>query len=98
MYTAIRHYRLTVEFLDEEILDRVENEFVPMLQETEGFVEYHILEAGENELATVGVFKTEEGAELSRRVAASWVKENLAHLVAEPPTVITGEVILSAHR
>ena len=98
MYTAIRHYKLTVEFLDEETLDRVENEFIPLLQETEGFIEYHILEAGENELATVGVFDTEEGAELSRRIAASWVNENLAHLVAEPPNVITGEVILSARR
>ena len=97
MYTAIRHYKMTVSSLDEETLDRVENEFIPILQDTDGFVDYQIIEVGENELATVSVFETKEGVDASIEAAASWVQDNLAHLVAEPATVISGEVIISAH-
>ncbi len=98
MYTAIRHYKMNVKSLDTETLQLVENEFVPILQSTDGFVEYHIVEAGDNEIFTVSVFETAEGAEASRVSAASWVNDNLAHLVADRPNVLTGEVIISARR
>ena len=98
MYTAIRHYKMTVKSLDAETLQRVESEFVPIIQSTDGFVEYHIIQPADNELITVSVFETEEGAEASRVAAAGWVNDNLAHLIAEPPNILTGEVVVSARR
>jgi hypothetical protein len=96
MYTAIRDYKLNVESLDDETLKRVNDEWVPILQSTDGFIEYHIIDSGDSRLTTVGVFETEAGAEESRQRASQWVNDNLSHLVAEPPHVMTGEVILSA--
>ena len=89
---------MTVKSLDSETLLRVENEFVPLLRSTDGFVEYHIAQPGDNELFTVSVFETEEGAEASRIAAADWVNANLAHLVDGPPNVLTGEVMISSRR
>lgn len=98
MYTAIRHYKLLVKSLDDETRQRVEDEFVPILKSTDGFVEYHIAEAGDNEIFTVSVFETEEGARASSASAAKWVNDNLVHLVKELANVLTGEVIISGRR
>jgi quinol monooxygenase YgiN len=98
MYTAIRHYKMTVKSLDAETLQRVQSEFVPILQATDGFVEYHIVQPADNELVSISVFETEEGAEASRVAASGWVNANLASLVTGPPNVLAGEVVVSARR
>ena len=60
MYTAIRDYKLNVESLDDETLKRVNDEWVPILQSTDGFIEYHIIDSGDSRLTTVGVFEQTE--------------------------------------
>ena len=96
MHFVIRHYRMNVPQLDDALIDRVRNEFVPILKSVDGFHAYRILSAGQNELATISVFETAAGAEESVEKAAQWVNANLADLVSGPPTVIAGEEILSA--
>ncbi len=94
MHAVIRHYKTNVP-LDDALIDRVRNEFVPILKSVDGFDAYRILNTGQNELATISVFETAAGAEESVEKAAQWIAENMADLVSGPPTVIAGEVILS---
>jgi hypothetical protein len=43
-------------------------------------------------VASISVFETQAGAEEANRMAASWVKENLAALLPTPPEITAGEV------
>ena len=91
MHVVIRHYKTNVP-LDDALIDRVRNEFVPILKSVDGFNSYRILNTGQNELATISVFETAAGAEESVEKAAQWISENMADLVSGPPTVAVGRV------
>lgn len=95
MHVSIRHYKTNVSHLDDDLLGRIKNEFVPLIRSTPGFHAYRIVDSGANEIATISIFETEEGAKASIEKAAEWVSANLAHLVAGKPTVIAGEQVLS---
>ncbi len=53
---------------------------------------YYALNAGAGEIASVNVFEDQAGAEESIRMAAEWVRQNLAALLPNPPEITEGEV------
>src|SRR5207302_11397174 len=57
-----------------------------------GFVSYRIFEAGSKGLVTVSTFEDKAGADESVRLAAGWVRDNLATLIFDPPRVTSGEL------
>ena len=89
MFASIRHYN-TGDV--EEVVKRVEEGFIPIISQTPGFVAYYVLDGGAGTLVSVSVFESQAGAEESTRLAADWVKENLAGLFDGPPSVTAGEV------
>ena len=91
MHTSIRRYEGIAQDAVEEIIKRAEEGFVPIVSAGAGFVGYYIVDAGDGVIATVSVFETEAAAEESNKAAASWVKENLAALVPNPPQITAGE-------
>lgn len=93
MHLAIRRYRFEPGNLD-AIVERAQTGFVPILAGAPGFLAFYIVDAGDGVGLSISVFENEEGAEASTRMAASWVRENLAPLLPEPPTVTEGEVLV----
>lgn len=91
MYMAIRSYKYKSGAFD-QINTSVENGFVPIVSKAPGFIAYHLVNTGNGTLATVSLFESQAGAEESTRMAAEWVKENLASLLEGPPEVKAGEV------
>ncbi|HZS78769.1 MAG TPA: antibiotic biosynthesis monooxygenase [Ktedonobacteraceae bacterium] len=92
MYVAIRRMKAKPGSLDEAVR-RVENGLVPILSSVPGFVEYDVVQVGEDVGLTISFFETQEQAEESNRRAADWVKENLAPLAAGPHEIVAvGEV------
>ena len=83
MYVAIRRMKAQPGSIDEAVR-RVEQGLVPILSSVPGFVEYDVVQVGEDVGLTISVFETQEQAEESNRRAAEWVKENLAPLAAGP--------------
>jgi hypothetical protein len=79
-----------------EITQKVNQGFVPIISSAPGFVAYYLVDAGDDIGATVSVFQDQAGAEESNRMAADWVKENIASLVASAPEITAGEVV--AHK
>ena len=69
----------------EEIIQRVEKGFVPILSAVEGFISFRYIDAGDGVIATISVFQTADAAEESNKAAANWVKENLAEFNPTPP-------------
>ena len=96
LFLVIRRYRLAPGAAPAEVVRRTEEGFVPIIRQVTGFVEYYNVELGNGEGATISVFSSQAGAEESTARAAAWVTENLAELLAGPPEVAQGPVLLHA--
>jgi hypothetical protein len=66
------------------------------MRSSKGLVAYYLIDTGNGGLASISVFEDQAGAEESVRVAANWVRENIAEWAPNPPTVIQGEVAFEA--
>ena len=94
MHAAIRQYQGAPGSVDEEMIRRINEGFLPIIKDASGFRDYYALDAGDGRFATVSVFEDRAGAEESTRLAADWVRENMASLFPEPPEVLQGEVVV----
>ncbi len=91
MYVSVRRYEMDAEAVD-ELMRRVEEGFVPIISNAPGFIAYYALDAGEGVVASISIFTDQAGAEESNRLAADYVRANLASLVSNPPEITAGEV------
>jgi hypothetical protein len=94
MYASIRKYKIAPGTIG-EITRRVEEGFVPIISKGPGFVAYFNINSGPDVMTTVSVFQDHTGAAKSNMTAASWVKQNVASLLPNPPEIISGEVMIS---
>ena len=92
MYAAIRQYHTDPDSVD-EVARRVNEEFVPLISDMQGFVAYFALNAGQGEFGSVSVFEDQQSAGESNRVAEGGGKENLGDLLPTPPNFAAGEVV-----
>ncbi len=91
MYLSVRRYEMDVEAVD-ELMRRVEEGFVPIISNAPGFIAYYALDAGEGVVASISIFTDQAGAEESNRLAADYVRANLAALLQFLPEITAGEV------
>ncbi len=91
MYTAIRQYQVDPGSVD-EIRREVNEGLLPIIKEVYGFQAYYAIDAGGGRMASVSVFDDRAGAEESTRMAADWIRQNMASLIPNPPEVLEGEV------
>lgn len=91
MYAAIRRYKSKS---PEEVLKQVKQGFVSIISKAPGFLDYYALKAGDGVLISVSVFETQTQEKESNRLAAEWVKQTVAPLMAGPPEITEGEVIV----
>ena len=92
MHTAIRQYQVDPGSVD-EITRGVNEGLLPLIKGVSGFQAYYALDAGGGRIASVSVFEDRAGAEESSRVAADWIRQNMASLFPDPPEVLEGEVV-----
>jgi hypothetical protein len=92
MHAAVRIYQLDPDKV-EEFKRRVNEGFLPIIKGAPGFRAYYALDAGGGRIASMSVFDDRAGAEESTKMAADYIKENMASLSPDPPTeVLEGEV------
>lgn len=92
MYVAIRRYRLSGGSSATELLQQVNEGFIPIIKEAPGFLAYYALDSGNNTVTSVSVFEDRVGAEESNRRAEEWVGQNLSSMISTSPDITTGEV------
>lgn len=94
MYAAIRRLKVQPGTLD-EVVQLDESGLVPILRSVPGFVEFDLVQVGEDMGVSITIFETQEQAEEANRRAAGWVKQNMAPLVAGPAEIVgVGELRL----
>src|SRR5690349_18778173 len=91
MYASIRHYQIKPG-MAAEIARRAQEGFLPILSQAPGFIAYYIVVEGDDRVASFSLFHSQAQAEESTRLAASFIKQNMAELYEGPLTVTSGEV------
>jgi quinol monooxygenase YgiN len=95
MFAAIRYYRAEPPSID-EVVRRVQEDFVPIIRDMQGFVSYFILVPSEreDEIVSVSLFEDHQSAEESNQKAAEWVAKNLSELLWPTPEFAGGQVVV----
>jgi hypothetical protein len=92
MYATVRRYEGIRN--PDELAKRVREGFVPLISEHQGFVAYYwVDDSEEGVMFSTSVFEDQADEEDSNRLAADFVKENLADLLPNPPTITAGHVV-----
>ena len=94
MYAAIRRLKVQPGVFD-EVVQRDGEGLVPLLRSIPGFVEFDLVQVGEDVGVSILLFETQEQAEEANRQTAEWVKQNIVPLAAGPAEIVAvGEVRL----
>jgi hypothetical protein len=97
MYATIRRYT-PKSGVDKKAIDelkrRIEDRFVPTVQEIRGFHGYYFVNAGKDELVSIGIFEDKTGATESTRRAAEFVKNDPMKDRLGAPEVHEGELLV----
>ncbi len=90
---SIRRYKTDDDQVD-EVMRRVKEEFLPLVNKAPGFVKYYGVDGGDGMLAFINLFQDEDSAEESNRLASAWVKEKLPMLYPQPQDITVGKMII----
>ena len=94
MYATIRRYEAIDKSRTDELVKKVDETLVPRLSKLKGFGGYHLVDAGDGVVTSIGFFDTAEQADESTRLAATWVRdEKLETAFPNPPKITSGKVV-----
>jgi hypothetical protein len=97
MYVVVRDYRNE----SPEALARAkrrQDDLKRAMGGIKGLIAYYVVDTGGGDVATISFLEDEADVAESLRVAAEWVRANMAEWVPNPPTVIQGEVAIGMSR
>jgi hypothetical protein len=95
MHAVIRRYRVRLGTV-EQAVRFADKQFVPLMRRIPGFVACYLMDAGNDILATIGLFETSEGAEGAVRLQRDWFRDEWSSFRPLPPEVVAGEVLARA--
>jgi hypothetical protein len=98
MYATIRRYTPKGTVNQQNITDlkhRIEENFLPVVQDIRGFHSYYVVNLGNKELLSIGVFEDKTGATESTRRAAEFVKKDPLKDQLGGPEILEGELLVS---
>ena len=93
MYMSIRHYDGIDASKIDELISVVISGFLPIISKAPKFVSYQAIDCGNGEVAAITVFEDNASLEESNQLAADWVRDNIAHLIVNPPKITAGNVL-----
>ena len=91
MYATVRRYEGVAD--TREVARLVNEGFVPIIREIEGFVDYYFVDAGDGVMISTSIFEDSSGEEESNWSAGNFVGQHLTPLLPNPPHITAGEVV-----
>lgn len=76
-YTRLATYDI-VKGTFPELTAIAEKDILPMFAREPGFVDYGLVDIGQNKLVAISIWETREEAHKSATMAATWIKENVS--------------------
>jgi hypothetical protein len=99
MYATIRRYTLKDAKGGKDAIaslkQRIERNYLPKMQEVQGFHGYYVVNSNDRELTSISIFETAAGAKESTRLSAEFVRADPIKDQVSSPEVIEGELIVS---
>jgi hypothetical protein len=98
MFATIRRYTpkgTVVQTTLDDLKHRIDDGFLPLVQDIRGFHCYYAVNVGNKELVTIGVFEDRTAAAESTRRAAEFVKKDPMKDQLGSPEIFEGEVLTS---
>lgn len=93
MYASVRRATFHPGSL-EEVVQRVNDSFVPSLVSMSGFVDFYLVRLEHDIVSTLSIFETQSEAQEANTFFANWAKQELASLLQSPPELAIGEVVV----
>jgi hypothetical protein len=90
MFAMIRKYEGTGSI--EIIALAAKEQFFALFEKLPGFVSYTLVEAGDDTVMSVTIFRTREQAEAASIAVRDLVQQILSHVVPNPATIVIGRV------
>lgn len=81
----------------DEVLNRVKEGLLPILECQPGFVAYEVVRSGADSAIFINTWETQEQAEAAVQSAAQWVRDNVPSKILSVETYV-GELALSHRR
>lgn len=78
-----------------EVARLIEADYLPLIADVAGFVSYTLVDLGDDEVSSVGIFTTAQSADQANETARSWTAETLAPYVASPLEARAGSVLIN---
>jgi hypothetical protein len=94
VFSSIRKYHVR-RGAAEELARRVEEGFVPLIRQTEGFRSYYLLDGGPDVLITISFFDSADESFASNEKAADWVRNNVLEFAKGMPEVMVGHTLIT---
>jgi hypothetical protein len=91
MYATVRRYEGVAD--TREVARLVNEGFLPIIREIEGFVDYYFVDAGDGVMISTSIFEDSSGEEESNWRAGNFVGQHLTPLLPNPPHITAGEVV-----
>ncbi len=91
LWATVRRYEGVTN--PDEAATQVRDGFVPLIRDHQGFVAYYWVDAGEGVMVSTSIFEDQADEEDSNRLAADFVKANMAELLPNPPLITAGHVV-----
>jgi hypothetical protein len=99
MYCTIRRYEAIDQSRATELVKKVDDTLLPRLSKLPGFSSYHLVDADNGVMSSIGFFETSAQADESTRIAAAWVREEkLENALPNAPKITSGEVVVHKTR
>jgi hypothetical protein len=76
MYMTIREYKVSPQQAD-EVIRRVDTNWVEELRKVKGFVSYHVVRPGDDRLVAIAGFLDQASAGMGAEASAEWVGQRL---------------------
>ena len=96
---TVRRYEAVDQTRTSELVKKVDDILAPRLSKLPGFSGYHLIDAGNGVITSIGFFETAAQADESSRVASNWVREEkLEWALSNAPKITSGEVVAHAAR
>ena len=93
MFASVRKYKVRRGSVP-ELAQRVQDSFVPLMRQVQGFRAYYLLDGGPDVLVTISIFDSADEALASNEKAADWVRNNVLEFTKGMPEVMVGNALV----
>jgi hypothetical protein len=80
-----------------KVAELIRTEYLPMIDNVDGFVSYTLVDLGDDEISSIGIFTTSSSADAANATARSWTAQRLSPYVDSPLEARAGAVLVD-HR